>query len=61
MIESIRDYDRADDEMSFIKWFILKSQDKNSDIELINQFRTKMINGTPKKYKILNDEVVLSD
>ena len=42
----------------FIKWFIAGSSNVNNDIKLINNFRAKMINGSPTKYKISNGALV---
>lgn len=42
----------------FIKWFIAGSSNVNNDIKLINDFRAKMINGSPTKYKISNGALV---
>ena len=43
----------------FIKWFLKSSTNKTADLDLINQFRKAMINGTPHEYKLSGDNIVL--
>ena len=38
----------------FINWFLDQSSNKEDDLKLINDFRSKMIDGNPQKYKLSN-------
>ena len=42
----------------FINWFLSESKDKNKDLNLINNFRKKMINGNPTVYKLSGGKLV---
>jgi uncharacterized protein YjdB/protein tyrosine/serine phosphatase len=42
----------------FINWFLSESKDKNKDLNLINNFRKKMINGNPTVYKLSGGNLV---
>ena len=45
-------YSGSDMETKAINWFLKNSSNKSSDINLINKFRSKMINGSPASYKL---------
>lgn len=44
----------------FINWYLSGSSNKNKDLELINNFRKKMINGNPQKYKLSGGKLALA-
>ena len=44
----------------FINWYLSFSSDKNKDLELINNFRKKMINGNPHQYVLSNNKLVIN-
>lgn len=46
------------DQERFINWYLSTSSNKGKDLELINKFRKKMIDGEPKEYKLVNDKIV---
>jgi len=46
------------DQEKFINWYLSKSSNLTEDIKLINDFRTAMINGKPKTYKVVNKKCV---
>lgn len=48
------------DQERFINWYLSSSLNKYNDLDLINQFRKKMIDGNPQEYKISNGSLVLS-
>ncbi len=39
-------------EAKAINWLLYESKDKNADINLVNKFRSKMIDGSPTSYKL---------
>ncbi len=43
----------------FINWYLSFSTNKEQDLELLNQFRKIMINGTPHEYKLVNGNLTL--
>ena len=62
LCSDIKAYDTSNDEMSFVKWYISFSKttdSKKKDIELINDFRKAMIDGTPRKYKLSSGKLTL--
>ena len=42
----------------FMNWFLSESKNKKSDLELMNKFRTAMINGNPKQYTLSSKNLV---
>lgn len=48
------------DQERFINWYLSSALNKYSDLDLINQFRKKMIDGNPQEYKLSNGTLVLS-
>lgn len=60
LINQIEKYGKVNFEQEkFINWYLSFSNDKNNDLELINNFRSKLIDGSPHQYKILDDKLVL--
>lgn len=57
LYNSIQKY-AGNGEEKFINWFLSNSSDKNKDLKLINDFRKKMIDGNPTKYKLSNGNLV---
>ena len=43
----------------FINWYLSFSSDKNKDLELINNFRNKVINGNPQQYGLSEGKLII--
>ena len=54
----IKKYSGSNDQEKIINWFLSDSKNTESDMELINNFRTKIINGNPTKFKVQNKKCV---
>jgi uncharacterized protein YjdB/protein tyrosine/serine phosphatase len=60
LIRKIDKFDKTTYEQEkFINWYLSFSSDKNKDLELINNFRKKMINGNPHQYGLSNNKLVI--
>lgn len=60
LIKRVDAYEKTTYEQEkFINWYLSGSSNKASDLELINNFRKKAINGTPHIYKLSGNKLVL--
>lgn len=61
LINKINNYNSTTYEQEkFINWYLSSSSDKNKDLELINNFRKKAINGNPHMYKLVDGKLTLA-
>ena len=61
LINQFNKYEKTKyDQETFINWYLSTSSNKTQDLELINDFRKRMIDGNPLVYKLVNDKLTLS-
>ncbi|MBQ8891747.1 MAG: Ig-like domain-containing protein [Bacilli bacterium] len=58
MSKRLSKYPGASDQERIISWYLSTSKNIENDLELVNKFRSTMINGTPTIYKIENGKIV---
>ena len=60
LIKAVNEFNQTNYEQErFINWFLKESNDKESDLELINKFRKAMIDGNPREYKLVGNKLVI--
>lgn len=60
LVNLVNKYNKTNYEQeSFINWYLSGSSNKTKDLKLINEFRKKMIDGTPHEYKLVKNKLVV--